>query len=302
MEDKKDNKTAGVTDNSSCPNPWAQFNGCGSTPYFGPGYDFPNQFQYQQDVGWLIQAYKYWICKYNYIAETVVKIEAGLDGLDQKIIETVSSAVQPVYQQIAIVRENMENLENRVNVSIDDMKHDLSLIALSVSSLESYVNTILPIAEKYADTKDAQLKQEIINMINSMSKEWPPVLCPVDGNMETINTALYHVYHAIIKPLIVAEFDNFHVTASQFDNMFLFVRVFNSWGYERFKSMYDSRFYMFSPITGDWMLMRDVIMQLYRLHYPDNVTAGELDGAKLTVAVFNAKNLTSDAFNTTQWV
>lgn len=194
MADDKDNKTAGMPESGECPNPWARFNGCGSPPFFGASYDFPNQFQYQQDIGWLIQAYKYWICKYNYIAETVGKIEASLDGLDQRIIEAVNNAVQPVYQQIAMVREEMEELQNNVDLQLETFARRIDELTLSLSKLEVYVNSILPAARAYADMKDEKLKQYLLDYINNIAKEWPPVIDPSDGLIEDINTALQHMH------------------------------------------------------------------------------------------------------------
>lgn len=284
-----------------CPNPWARFNGCGSPPYFGPGYDFPNQFQYQQDIGWLIQAYKYWICKYNYIAETVAKIEGSLDGLDNRIIQAVNNAVQPVYQQIAMVRDEMKELQENVDAQLSVFSGRIQNINASLTKLEVYVNTILPAAQMYADMQDEKLKQFMLNYINNIAKEWPPVTDPSDGLTEDINTALRHMYNELSNGITYGELNGYMFTYGQLNNMHITYGQLNTKAFQIFDRQLDQRFYMFSPVDGKYLMWRDIVWQLYRLHYP-GVTYGQINNKGITYGELDALGLTYGEFNEPGWI
>lgn len=277
--------------------------GCG---WYGGGYynrDFPGTHEYDQDVRWLVCAYKKLLPAVAELEDAVKKIEELYEDVPDRIKEAINEAMKSVYERMSIVEDEIKQIRLDVNDSMQQQDVKIQLISQSLSDLELYVSTLVKQIYAYVDRQDKFLEQRLMSYIdNILVTKWPNVICPVDGLSETINKALEHVYKAIIRPLTVAEFNQLHLTVSRFNDVYILVRVFNSWGYQTFKDRFDSNFYMFSPITGDYMLMRDVIMQLYRLHFPDGVTAGELDAGDLTVEEFNNKQLSVTAFNTTHWL
>lgn len=278
-------------------------NGC---EWYGGGYyntDFPGTHEYDQDLRWLICAYKKLLPAVAELEDAVKNLNDLYEDIPDRINQTINQAMQSVYERMAIVEEEIKQIRIDVNESMQQQDIKIQMLLTNLSDLELYVSTLVKQIYAYVDRQDKALEQRLMSYIdNILVTKWPNVICPVDGLSETINKALEHVYQAIIRPLTVAEFNELHLPVKVFNDTYILVRTFNSWGYQTFKDRFDHRFYMFSPITGNYMLMRDVIMQLYRLHYPDGVTAGELDAGDLSCEVFDAKQLTVTAFNTTTWL
>lgn len=275
-------------------------------PCNGGGYyntDFPGTHQYDQDLRWLICAYKKLIPITEDLEKRVKELEELYSTIPSEIASAVSTAMQPVYQQIQMIRNEMAKWNDDIAKTLAEQNKRISDMYLTLSSLEVYVGTIYDSCKAYTDAKTNELRKYLENYINNyLADGWPPVLCPVDGNYENINKALDDVYKAIIRPITFAEFNQLHLTFSQFNDMYIMFKVFNSWGYRELTDHVDYRFYMFSPLTGQYMLMRDVIMQLYRLHYPDGVTLSELSAGDISFEDFNNKQLTLTIFNTTHWL
>lgn len=233
----------------------------------------------------------------------VKELEKLYSTIPSEISRAVNNAMQPVYKQIAMIRDEMSQWNEDITNTLAEQNKRIDDMYLTLSSLESYVSTIYNSCKSYTDAKTSELKKYLEDYINKYLVDgWPPVLCPVDGNYENINKALDDVYNAIIRPITFAEFNQLHLNFSQFNDMYILFKVFNSWGYRELTDHVDYRFYMFSPLTGQYMLMRDVIMQLYRLHYPDGVKFGELNASNTSFEQFNNKQLTLTEFNTTYWL
>lgn len=275
-------------------------------PCTGGGYydtDFPGTHEYDQDLRWLICAYKKIIPMTTDLENRVKELEELYSTIPTEIANAVANAMAPVYGQIQQIRDQMSEWNGQISEQFKEQNNRISQMYVTISELEKYVNTVYNSCKAYSDAQDLKLKNEIMDYINSYLVEgWPPVTCPVDGNNENINEALEHVYRAIIRPITFAEFNQLNITFVKFNDLYILFHTFNAWGYRELMDYHDYRFYMFSPITGQYMLMRDVIMQLYRLHFPDGVTLSELGTAMITFEVFNNKALTLTVFNTTHWI
>lgn len=275
-------------------------------PCHGGGYydtDFPGTHEYDQDLRWLICAYKKLIPMTDDLEKRLKELEELYSTIPTEIAKAVAEAMTPVYTQIQQIRDQMKEWNEQIVEQFKEQNNRISEMYVTISELEKYVNTVYNSCKAYTDAQDLKLKNEIMDYINSYLVEgWPPVTCPVDGNKENINEALEHVYRAIIRPITFAEFNQLNITFGKFNDLYILFHTFNAWGYRELMDYHDYRFYMFSPITGQYMLMRDVIMQLYRLHFPDGVTLNELAAALLTFEAFNAKALTLNVFNTTHWL
>lgn len=275
-------------------------------PCPGGGYydtDFPGTHEYDQDLRWLICAYKKLIPMTDDLEKRVKSLEDLYSTIPDEIANAVAEAMAPVYTQIQQIRDQMKNWNEQIVEQFKEQNNRISQMYVTISELEKYVNTVYNSCKAYSDAQDLKLKNDIMNYINSYLVEgWPPVTCPVDGNKENIDVALEHVYRAIIRPITFAEFNQLHIPFGKFNDLYILFHTFNAWGYRELMDYHDYRFYMFSPLTGQYMLMRDVIMQLYRLHFPDGVTLGELEAASLIFEDFNNKALTLTIFNTTHWL
>lgn len=60
----------------------------------------------------------------------------------------------------------------------------------------------------------------------------------------------------------------------------------------------DATFYMFSPFTGLYEPLQDVIMELAQFHLADALTAAEYDALDLTAGYYDGKQLTAIQYDT----
>lgn len=291
----------GKGNDNGCVNPFARFTGCGTGPFFGPDQTYPNQFEYDQDLVWLIKSYKYLLCQYNKLVITVDDIQQKLVGLDDYINQLLNQLMVPIYKEIGEMKQEIADFENLTNDKILEINRQVDQLALNITTLEVAMNSILPAAKKYADTQDEKVKDEIYAYIKNIAKEWPPVIDPSDGLTEDINTALQHMYNSTIDAITYGQLDGYGITYGDFNSLLITYGNFNKRAYREFDHALDSRFYMFSPVDGQYLLWRDVIWQLYRLHF-EGEKYEDLNNANLSYEVFDGKNLTFGEFNKIGWL
>lgn len=122
----------------------------------------------------------------------------------------------------------------------------------------------------------------------------PTVQCPVDGRLESMQSALNHMW-AYSNPwawraeifdsqqITVNEFDAWHITATEFD-MIGFLRDGNIVGRIR------------SPFTGLYSGMQQIVDSLAALHQ-NYITAQEFDALDISAETFDNKQITAYSFD-----
>lgn len=261
----------------------------------GGYYDFPHTNYYDGDLGWLIRFYLEIAQKYISISETVSRLEELITTIPEQVQQAMQEAMVDVYNTLADIKSEVDNKLADMTNQLDSMQNTLNNWTLALAKLESYVNSIEYACNAYADSKDAYWVDYIKTYINSIAKVWPPVKCPADGNMEDINTALEHIYHSLAYTMTYYQFDQMTLTYDEFNALSATYSDLNIHA-NKLLEKYDPRFYMFSPLTGLWTKITDVIWELYRLHVPGG-TYNQFNALGLTFDEFNAKNWTYQKIN-----
>lgn len=255
--------------------------------YYGGQLDFPGtQGDYNGNLRWLLCYYRRLIPQIAQMVEAIKELQDLYGTLPEYIRDLVASAVQSVYEQMDLIRKEIEEFTEKTDAKLALMANRIDGMQTMIASLEVFVNSILPAARAYADAKDDELKKWILKYISSIAKQWPPVIDPSDGLLEDINTALKHIYNDAIDGITYNQLNGYGITYNQLNNMHITYRQLNTHMYKLLDRELDKRFYMFSPVNGEWLRWDKVIWQLYRLHFKGT-----------TYEAFNAKGITYDGLD-----
>lgn len=252
--------------------------------YYGGQLDFPGTSgDYNGNLRWLICYYRRLIPQIAKMVAAIKELQDLYGTMPDYIRDLVANAMQAVYEQMQLLREEMQRFDEEVDGKIEGMQKKLEGMQVIIASLEVFVNSVLPAAKAYADAKDDELKAWILKYISTIAEQWPPVIDPSDGLMEDINTALKHIYNDAIDGITYNQLNGYGITYGQLNNMHITYRMLNTRMYKLLYRELDSRFYMFSPVNGEWLRWDKVIWQLYRLHFKGT-----------TYEAFDAKGITYD--------
>lgn len=281
-------------------------NDCQSWPwgaggYFSSGFDFPGtNYEYNGNLRWLICYYKKLVPQIDLMMAAITQLQNMYASIPAEIAKAVAQAVAPVYKQLQDVKDAMEALQDKVDAQLSEQMRLILQTQSMVTNLEAEISQLVITLKQYSDVGDENTYQRVLKYLETWNKQWPPVRCPVDGAMEDIQTVVNHLYDALRRGVTYSRFDNYMFTYGQFDSFRITYGEFNNVALDVFDRELDQRFYMYSPFTGEWTMWRELIWDLYRLHYP-GVTYGQLDALGLTYEEFDAKALTYDEFNKTGW-
>lgn len=270
--------------------------------YYGGQLEFPGtQGEYNGNLRWLLCYYKQLVPQIAELEKQVSEIQKWYETLPQYIAQLVGQAVAPIFEQMGLIRQEIAEFKEDITQQQDDFLKQIQTIRLEVHQLEDYVGTVLPAAKMYSDMQDEKLKQWIVQYIQDIAREWPPVIDPSDGLTEDINTALRHMYNDLSNGVTYGELNSYMFTYGQLNEMHVTYGQLNVKAFQIFDRQLDQRFYMFSPVDGRYLVWRDVIWQLYRLHYP-GVTYGQLNNKGLTYGELDNLALTYGEFNEPEWI
>ena len=272
-------------------------NGCG---IYGGGYyntDFPGTHEYDQDLRWLVCAYKKLMPEFSNLEERVKKLEELYETIPEEIQKAVDVAMGPIYTEMNKLRQQMDEWNIEINEKFAEQNKRLEGMLSTITAMQTYVDQILPAARAYADEQDAKVKMEILNYVNGIaSKQWPPVKDPTDGRMEDINTALAHMFKGLSSSITYRQLDMLGITYAQWNQIMMTYKQLNTMAFDLFNKELDKRFYMYSPFNGDWVPITTVIWDLYRLHFPGR-TYDALNALNITYDELNARGVTYQDLN-----
>lgn len=268
--------------------------------YFGGNLDFPGtSFEYNGNLRWLICYYKKLAPSIQNIIAAIKQLQDLYDTIPDEISQAVVDAMRDVYNILTDFGERIDEIKEYTETEILSMKRILDAWAEAVTKLESYVDTVLPAAKAYADSKDAYWVDYIKLYVDKIAKVWPPVKDPSDGKLEDINTVLQHIYEGLGYHLTYGQFNDLNLTYGMFNGALITYGDFNI-HMDKMLDKYDQNTYMFSPFNGEYVKITSVIWDLYRLHYPGStyewfdklaLTYGEFDVLAKTYGDLNSGSL-----------
>ena len=245
--------------------------------------DFPGTDNYQGDLGWIICKIK----EFQNLADTIEELQAALDALPESIRKEVEAQLQPIIANINTALEGFGNRIESAEDAVAEMKNVLSNLITWVSELYRFI-------ENYTDLIGQKVFTELKAYIDAWSKDLPPVVCPVDGNLEPISIALEHLFEFYNRGISAAKYDSLQITAQEYDDFKITARDYDAFGNEYFENIYACM--MISPFTGEMEHISIVVNKLADFH-KKGITAQEYDALNKTAQDYDDAEISAYSYD-----
>lgn len=261
--------------------------------------EFPHTRTYDADLGWLIS-------KVSEIAEEVSSfvqfqedIQKGFDELTAKF-EAWDKEIREFEARITYqIEQQNSNIERQFLQIKADIAAELA------AYLADFTQQIQAV-RNYAEAENILTKAYVDAVIDDLLASIPDLTTiqvhnPVkNGALTPIQIAINDLYDLVARAeaISAAEYDAAGLTAEEYDSLNL-----SAYDYDTMASRFISGSvdpsnlnYMFSPISGTWMPVRNVVLQLSRFHLT-GITASAYDALNLTAQVYDSKMITAFEFD-----
>lgn len=259
-------------------------------------HDFPHSTNYDGDLGWLIREYK----RLGGAVDDLQTRVSTLEDLYKSIPDEIKKATDAMQAQVNAAIAQMEAKVNASIASINDrmavLENQMDMFVLQFNEMVAELNRLYREIHNYVDNQTEYMKNWVKAYLEKWAQTYPWLICPVDSRLEPLQEILFHLYNDLSWGIQAAEFDALNLTAQQLDDMNLEARRLDKWG--RIVFMGRKFCYMFSPFTGEYVPISEVVLGLARLHQ-NAVTAAEFDNADLDVEMFDEKAVTAYDFDWT---
>ena len=208
--------------------------------------------------------------------EQTAKLDASIAAFRREM----NAAMAQFEADIANLKRSVEmeivQLKNEINRAIINLNNQL---AANNEYIYAYVENRL---DEFIDSFP-----ELINL---------PVYNPVRGSITGLQTAINDLYEvACVNGLTAFQYDSLGLTAKEYDDYNLTALEFDTKGYILL-GYPDENWYMISPFTGQYVKVKDVVMDLAHFHMT-GLTAAEYDALDLEAEEYDDKNITAFDFD-----
>lgn len=264
--------------------------------------EFPNTRTYDADLGWLIEKVIEIANEVQSFVDFQKEIQEGFGDISEKF-DDLYSQVQGWQQEIDSFKSYVQYQLDQQNMAIDrrfvqieadiaaQMSQYLADLSSQIQAVRDYATAENTLTRAYVDAKIAELLASIPDLTTVN------VYNPVRNNLlTTIQAAIDDLYDLIARAeaITAAEYDSAGLTAAEYDALNLSAYDYDSYGSRYIAGSVDpsNLNYMFSPISGTWLPVRSVVLQLAAFHLV-GMTAATYDALGLTAAAYDAKNITA---------
>lgn len=203
-------------------------------------------------------------------------------------------------QMEAEVDRKILQMEAEVNQAIANFENQFIALKAEVENeIRNLENEVLQTIATLQNILEAN-NQYVFNWVNNRLEEFinslPEILTvqvynPYRGEVTDIQTAINDIYSvACIWGLTAEQYDSLGLTASEYDALGLSAQEYDTRGYQLLYK--DPNYYMLSPFTGEYVQVKEVVMDLAHLHM-GGLTATEYDALELTATEYDEKELTA---------
>lgn len=225
----------------------------------------------------------------NELQEQINGLNTDIGNLDSKL-ERYNTSLDAQIDQI------WTEIENRYNSLVNQINDLDASVNERLNSLTVKFMDLLTDLKNYIDHQDTYTKEwvkiELQHFLDRLDELYPPVYNPTRGYMDSLQNTLNDLYAAASPDSITAwEYDSLELTAQEYDDYNL-----TAYQYDRYAKKYlikDTRFYMYSPFTGEYVPIKTVIYELAQFHLPNAITAEGYDNKELTAQGYDEKELTA---------
>lgn len=261
--------------------------------------EFPHTRTYDSDLGWLISKVTEISTEVKSFVEFQKTIQQGFDELSEK----VNAWESEIKEFEARITYEIQRQNNNIERQFLQIKAD---IAAELAAQIADFSARLAAVRSYAEAENLLTRAYVDSVIEDLLASIPDLTTiqvhnPVRaGELTPIQKAIDDLYDLVARAeaITAIEYDSAALTASEYDALNL-----SAYDYDMYASRYISGSvdpsnlnYMFSPISGTWMPVRNVVLQLARFHL-QGITAAAYDALNLTAAAYDAKNITAYDFD-----
>ena len=261
--------------------------------------EFPHTRTYDSDLGWLISKVSEIAGEIASFVEFQKYIEEGFEELSATV-ERWDAEIKAFETRITLqINAQNDKIEREFLQIKADIAAELSAyiadFSVQLQAVRTYADAENMLTRAYVDAKIQELLDSIpdlttINVHNPVR----------NGELTTIQAAVNDLYDLVARQeaLTAAEYDSAGLTAAEYDALNI-----SAYDYDTQASRYISGGvdpsnlnYMFSPISGTWLPVRSVVLQLAQFHL-QGITASAYDALNLTASAYDAKNITAFDFD-----
>lgn len=184
------------------------------------------------------------VLKLNEIIEIVNPLGAGMEPIINAYLDQFKEqweAELQTYQQnlLDIISTNNSSLNARIETLTTDLNQKIAQnktqTDLQISNLSNEVLTRIAVLSATISSTDEANRVWTLAQLASLKKEitnnYPPVIDPTDGLLESVQTALNHMWDAWRENAITAsEYDALQLTATQYDSKQLTASAYDRYG------------------------------------------------------------------------
>ena len=213
--------------------------------------------------------------------------EAKFEEQTAKLDASIEAFRREMNAAMAQFRADIEALKRSVEVEIIKLKNDINTAIINLN------NQLLANNEYIYEYVENRL-DEFINSFPELINL--PVYNPVRGTITGLQDAINDLYEvACVNGLTAFQYDSLGLTAQEYDSKGLTALEFDTKGYILL-GYPDENWYMISPFTGQYVKVKDVVMDLAHFHM-EGLTAAEYDALDLTADEYDDKNITAFDFD-----
>lgn len=213
--------------------------------------------------------------------------EAKFEEQTAKLDASIEAFRREMNAAMAQFRADIEALKRSVEVEIIKLKNDINTAIINLNNQLLANNEYI---YEYVENRLDEFIESFPELINL------PVYNPVRGTITNIQEAINDLYEvACVNGLTAFQYDSLGLTAQEYDSKGLTALEFDTKGYILL-GYPDENWYMISPFTGQYVKVKDVVMDLAHFHM-EGLTAGEYDALDLTAEEYDDKNITAFDFD-----
>lgn len=182
--------------------------------------------------------------KLNDVIEIVNPLGAGIEDtineyLDKFKAEWELELAEYQKQITNIINENNVAINNRIDSVTEEIKQEQSQFETEIqekfdaqnAEIISKIATLAATIQTTDEANRAWTLAQINKLKEDLTGEWPPVIDPSDGQLESLQVTLNHMWDAFRPSALTAyEYDQLQLTAEEYDNKELTAEAYDKYG------------------------------------------------------------------------
>ena len=252
--------------------------------------DFPGIDSYRADLGWIIKKIK----EFDSWNEIIQELQETLENLPNIINKEVAKQLQPYIDNINNKLDGFQNVLDGYGDRITAVENHMMEIEQMYMELLKWVSQLYGFIESYTDLVGERVFAQLKAYIDEWSKDLPPVICPVDGNLEPISVALMHLYNFYNRGITAEKYDSLQITAKEYNDFKITARDYDAFGNDYFENIYACM--MISPFTGEMEYISDVVVKLADFH-KKGITAEAYDELDKTAQDYDDAEISAYSYD-----